>query len=313
MNHMRRYSLLMALILCLTALWGCAEKEPKPVEPDDTQQQQQQQQQQVVPELLSDAIICSDGETTLRFEHNAQGQWQWKDDPEFPLDTTYVEELAATIDEMLIAQPIETDKKPDDLGLDSQKKYVTVVDDKGRKVTWYLGDKTDSGCYYMCLAGDETGSISLSPAALSQQISRSIYDMMILPHLQPIAPENIRSVTITAGEKTVTTVPNSSGVWVVGISSVNEIAQPMVQAISRMQIDFCLDFKPTSGAAAICGLDPAQATMTVEFVNAAGVDYSLSLAIGTKLNDGYCVMFPDDTTIYSIKADVIEPILAFIQ
>lgn len=312
MKHMKIY-LLLVLTLCLTALWGCAEKEPEDVVPDDTQQQEQQQQQQTTPELLSDAIICSDSETTLRFERNAQGQWQWKDDPEFPLDTTYVDALAASVEQMLAAQPIVTDKTPDDLGLDSEKKYVTVADEKGHKMTWYLGDKNDSGCYYMCLAGDDTNAIYLAPAELTDQISRSIYDMMILPQLQQMAPENIRSITITAGEKTVTTVPNSSGVWVVGISSVNEIAQPMVQALGRMQIDSCVDFKPTSGAAAICGLEPAQATMAVEFVSAVGVEDSLSLAIGAKLNDGYCVTIGEDTTIYSIKADVVEPILAFIQ
>lgn len=312
MKHMKIY-LLLVLTLCLTALWGCAEKEPEDVVPDDTQQQEQQQQQQTTPELLSDAIICSDSETTLRFERNAQGQWQWKDDPELPLDTTYVDALAASVEQMLAAQPIVTDKTLDDLGLDSEKKYVTVADEKGHKMTWYLGDKNDSGCYYMCLAGDDTNAIYLAPAELTDQISRSIYDMMILPQLQQMAPENIRSITITAGEKTVTTVPNSSGVWVVGISSVNEIAQPMVQALGRLQIDSCVDFKPTSGAAAICGLEPAQATMAVEFVSAVGVEGSLSLAIGAKLNDGYCVTIGEDTTIYSIKADVVEPILAFIQ
>ena len=53
--------------------------------------------------------------------------------------------------------------------------------------------------------------------------------------------------------------------------------------------------------------------MAVEFVSAVGVEGPLSLAIGAKLNDGYCVTIGEDTTIYSIKADVVEPILAFIQ
>lgn len=309
------FALILALSLCLTALWGCSEKGPALPETDDTQQTDQQQSdlQQTTPELLSDTIVCSDGDTTLRFERGENEEWQWKDDPDFPLDVTYVEKLAACVDQMMAAQPIDTDKTVEDLDLDSDEKYVTVTDEKGHKVTWYLGDKNDDGCYYMRLIGDESDAIYLAPAELTSQISRSIYDMMILPQLPEMAAEYIRSITITAGDKTVTTAPDSSGVWVAGNSSVNEKAQPVVQALGQMQIDSCVDFKPTSGAAAICGLDPAKASIAVEFVNAVGAENALFLSIGAKLGDGYCVAIGEDTTIYLMKASLVEPILAFIQ
>ena len=316
MNYLNKYTaLFLALILCLTVLAGCVKKELDPDEDTTPSQGQDQpdESERPTPELLSDTITCSDGETTLRFEKNDQGQWQWKDDPTFPLDTTYVDALIATVQQILSSQPIVTDKTPEDLDLDDQRKYLTITDEKGHKVTWYLGDKNDDGCYYMCLSGDTTNAIYLAPAELTAQISRSIYDMMILPQLQEMAAANIRSVTVATAEKTVTTVPNSSGVWVVGISSVNEIAQPMIQALSKLQIDSCLDYNPTNGAAAICGLESPQATVTVEFANSTGVESSLSFAIGAKLSRGYCVTLGEDTTIYLIKAELVEPILAFMK
>lgn len=318
MKRMTKYAaIFLALLLCLTALCGCGSKEPQDTEtPGDLQPGQEQpddQEQPSSPELLGDTIVCSDGNTTLRFERNAAGNWQWKDGPDFPLDATYVEGLAECAKQMLAAQPIVTDKTPEDLDLDSDKKYMTVTDEKGHKVTWYLGEQDEAGRYYMRFAKDETSAIYLAPAELTDQISRSIYDMMLLPQLHEMAADKIRSVTVSADGKSVTTTPNSSGVWVVGSSNVNEKAQPMVQAISRMQIGSCVDYQPTAGAVSICGFDTPRATLAVDFVSAVGAEHALSLSIGAKLQDGYCVRVGDDSTIYLMKASVIEPVLAFIQ
>ena len=321
MKYLSKYAaLVLALVLCLTTLSGCADVLSffgKNTPPEQGQEQGQTEQtgesEQVTPELLSDTITCSDGETTLRFQKNEEGLWQWKDDPSFPLDTTYVDALAATVQQISVAQPIVTDQTPEDLDLDSQQKYLTVTDEKGYRITWYLGDKNDDGCYYMCLAGDTTNAIYLAPQEFTEQISRSIYDMMILPQLQTMAADHITSVTITTAEKTVTTVPNSAGVWVVGISSVNEIAQPMIQGLSQMQIAGCVDYKPIDGVSAICGFEPPQATVVVEFASSTGVESSLTFTVGAKLNRGYCVTLPDDTTIYLVKAEVLDPLFAFMK
>ncbi len=317
MKHTKKIAALLALVLSLTVLWGCGEKEPElPVDDDPsqgTQEEDQQQQQNTQTAAPSHTIVCCDGETTLRFVHDAQGGWQWKDDTEFPLDTTYVDALALCVDQMMLAQPIVTDKTVEDLELDEETKYVTATDEKGHRVTWYLGKKDESGSYYMRRADDETNAIYLAPAELSDLISRSIYDMMILPELQAMHPENLRKITITTAEKTVTTSLNSHGVWVVGISSVNETAQPMAQSFGQMAILSCVDFKPTEGAAAICGLEPPQATVSVEFLNLVGVEQSLSFAIGAKLGEGYCMTIGEDSTIYLMSAAVAESILDFVK
>lgn len=315
MKYVYKYAaLILALLLCLTALWGCGKEEPEAEQNNETQQDQEQGgQEDPTPQLLSDTISCSNGETTLRFERNEQGTWSWKEDSTFPLDNTYVQDLLATAEQMLALQPITTDKTLEDLGLDSEEKYVTATDEKGNRATWYLGDKDDNGCYYMRVDGDETGAVYLAPQQLHEQISRSIYDMMLLPKMPTIIAENIRSITFTVGEKTITTVPNSSGVWVVGISSVNEKVQPIVQALTQLQLDGCVDYHPSSDAPAICGFDETAPVMTLEYASEVGLESTLVLTIGNARSNGYCATVGEDTTIYLVSAELVDPILSFIQ
>ena len=314
MKHTKKIAALLALVLSLTLLCSCGAKEPEqPVDTPNQSEEQQQQPQQIIITAPSAVIVCSDGDTTLRFEHTDADGWRWKDDTTFPLDTTYAEALALCVDQMTQALPITTDQTVEDLELDSEEKYVNVTDEMGHRLTWYLGKQDESGCYYMRRSDDETNTVYLAPAELSDLISRSIYDMMILPQLQPIMPENLRKVTITTAEKTVTTFLNSAGVWVVDGHSVTEKALPMVQGFGQMGILACVDYKPTPGATAICGLEPPQATVTVEFLNLVGVEQSLTFSIGAKLSGGYCMTMDEDSTIYLMSAATAEPILNFMK
>lgn len=326
MKHLTKYTtLFLALLLCLTTLWGCGSKTPQEDEtPDDSQQGQQDDQsqqggenlpndddQQNTPALPSDSIFCSNGETTLRFEKNDKGQWQWKDDPTFPLDTAYVDALAASVQQIMAAQPLVTDKTLEDLDLDSDEKYLTAIDEKGFSITWYLGKKDENGCHYLCVEGDESGTVWLAPAELAEQVERSIYDMMLLPQLPEIAVERMKNITITTGEKTVNTFPNSDGKWVIGISSVNEEAQPMLQALSNLSIITCVDYTPIEGAAEICGFTANSPRVDLEYTSLNGADCTLRLTVGNKLSRGYCVMLNDDSNFYLMDAALIDPILAF--
>ena len=313
MKHMTKYTaLFLALILSLAALAGCGQKEPQPPT-DEDETLGQEQTDTPAPEIFSNSIECCVGDTTLRFEHNKQDQWIWKDEPTFPLDITYVEALAATVDKILALQPIATDKTAEDLGLDSEDKYLTVTDDKGHRLTWYLGDTDSSGCYYMRAARDETETFYLAPAELTEQISRNIYDMMVLPQVQQMAVDHITALTVVYGEKTLSTAPNESGVWMDGKNNINLKMQDVLEGLSRLQIASCVDFNPSSKAAAICGLEEPQATVSVDFLNSVGIAGTLTFSLGNRLGAGYCVTLPDDTTIYSIEASVLEPLLALIQ
>ena len=311
MKHVYKYLLMLVLALSLCALWGCGEKTPAQ-QPDDDQQQQQpsnpegDETEQSAP--LSDVIECSNGDTTLRFIRSEDGNWAWKDDRDFPLDNAYARQLLHSVEEMLTAQPITTDKSVKDLGLDEEDKYVTASNELGEQITWYLGDRDEAGHYYMRRADDETNAVYLSPVDLHAQISRSIYDMMLLPELTAIPLESIRSVVITRGEQQLEMRPSSQGVLTGGTADV----QPLLDLLAQPKLHSCFNFRPSKGAAAICGLDPADAVLTVEYVNALQAESTFTLTIGDMRGEGYCVYVNDDTTIYLMDAAAVEAVLAFV-
>ena len=71
MKYSKKLTTLLALVLSLTVLWGCGQKEPQLPEeqpnPGEEQQQQQQPQQNIATTAPSATIVCSDGNTTLTF------------------------------------------------------------------------------------------------------------------------------------------------------------------------------------------------------------------------------------------------------
>lgn len=316
MNRMKKYfTLMLALLLCLTALWGCGKDEPQQPNEDKTPTDQTQTDDTQEPDALSDEIVCSNGSRTLRFQRNEKGTWSWKDDTDFPLDNSYVETLLTTIEEMLALQPITTDKTLKKLGLeeDDTDKYVTVSDEKGQSVTWYLGKTAENGSQYVRRADDETFAIYLAPADLSAQVNRSIYAMMVLPQLPTIDAEKITAITIQSGE-TIHELRSSTGdTWYDGAVNVTSKVKALLEPLAQPEVTACVDFKPSKGAPAICGLSKSSPVLTVEFADQFDTPTTFTLTVGNPRGEGYCVTINDDSTIYLMPAPLVDAVQAFVQ
>ena len=190
----------LLLALMLLALAGCGKKEdhPQPEDPNVTQEEG------AVPVHL----VCSNGSITLRFSLE-EGHWLWADDKTFPLDESYALALLETVQGIESLPPVTTAAQLADYGLDSPTKYVTVTDSQGASVTYRLGKESD-GSVYVYREGAEA-TVYAVPDLMSQ-IGRSIYDMMALPELPQLTAENVTSLTVTAGERTLTLTP-AEGAW----------------------------------------------------------------------------------------------------
>lgn len=287
---MKRRIRAMALLAALTLLCGCGKKETPP--------QQEDMAVNIVPVEGVTALELCDGEVTLRFART-DDTWHWVDDGTFPLDQDAVAALLALPSSLAAAEPVQDQGELSGYGLETPKKYVTATAD-GADSTIYVGSQTSDGRWYV-LTPD--GVVRLAAQADGEALSRSIYDMAVLPELPAITEENLISLTLTGAEgKQVTFSVDESGVRRSGARDVTEKTASLVDELGKLAVTACVDYDPADGAAAVCGLDVPEAILAVNYVNAHGGDGALTLTVGGSTGDGgRYVTLNGDATIYRME------------
>ena len=295
---MKRRIRAMALLAALTLLCGCGKKEAQP--------QQEDMAVNIVPVEGVTALELCDGEVTLRFART-DDTWHWVDDGTFPLDQDAVAALLALPSSMAAAEPVQGQGELSGYGLETPKKYVTATAD-GADSTIYVGSQTSDGHWYV-LTPD--GVVRLAAQADGEALSRSIYDMAVLPELPAITEENLISLTLTGAEgKQVTFSVDESGVRRSGARDVTEKTASLVDELGKLAVTACVDYDPADGAAAVCGLDVPEAILAVNYVNAHGGDGALTLTVGGSTGDGgRYVTLNGDATIYRMEETGLAQVL----
>ena len=295
---MKRRIRAMALLAALTLLCGCGKKE--------TQPQQEDMAVNIVPVEGVTALELCDGEVTLRFART-DDTWHWVDDGTFPLDQDAVAALLALPLSLAAAEPVQGQGELSGYGLETPKKYVTATAD-GADSTIYVGSQTSDGRWYV-LTPD--GVVRLAAEADGAALSRSIYDMAVLPELPAITEENLISLTLTGAEgKQVTFSVDESGVRRSGARDVTEKTASLVDELGKLAVTACVDYDPADGAAAVCGLDAPEAILAVNYVNAHGGDGALTLTVGGSTGDGgRYVTLNGDATIYRMEETGLAQVL----
>lgn len=295
---MKRRIQAMALLAALTLLCGCGKKEAQP--------QQEDMAVNTVPVEGVTALELCDGEVTLRFART-DDTWHWVDDGTFPLDQDAVAALLALPSSLAAAEPVQGQGELSGYGLETPKKYVTATAD-GADSTIYVGSQTSDGHWYV-LTPD--GVVRLAAQADGEALSRSIYDMAVLPELPAITEENLISLTLTGAEgKQVTFSVDESGVRRSGARDVTEKTASLVDELGKLAVTACVDYDPADGAAAVCGLDVPEAILAVNYVNAHGGDGALTLTVGGSTGDGgRYVTLNGDATIYRMEETGLAQVL----
>jgi len=295
---MKRRIRAMALLAALTLLCGCGKKEAQP--------QQEDMAVNIVPVEGVTALELCDGEVTLRFART-DDTWHWVDDGTFPLDQDAVAALLALPSSLAAAEPVQGQGELSGYGLETPKKYVTATAD-GADSTIYVGSQTSDGRWYV-LTPD--GVVRLAAEADGAALSRSIYDMAVLPELPAITEENLISLTLTGAEgKQVTFSVDESGVRRSGARDVTEKTASLVDELGKLAVTACVDYDPADGAAAVCGLDVPEAILAVNYVNAHGGDGALTLTVGGSTGDGgRYVTLNGDATIYRMEETGLAQVL----
>ena len=295
---MKRRIRAMALLAALTLLCGCGKKEAQP--------QQEDMAVNIVPVEGVTALELCDGEVTLRFART-DDTWHWVDDGTFPLDQDAVAALLALPSSLAAAEPVQGQGELSGYGLETPRRYVTATAD-GADSTIYVGSQTSDGHWYV-LTPD--GVVRLAAQADGEALSRSIYDMAVLPELPAITEENLISLTLTGAEgKQVTFSVDESGARRSGARDVTEKTAELVDELGKLAVTACVDYDPADGAAAVCGLDVPEAILAVNYVNAHGGDGALTLTVGGSTGDGgRYVTLNGDATIYRMEETGLAQVL----
>lgn len=294
MKKYRWTALLLALVLAAGVCAGCGKKQ--------TDAPTQDNQIQTNPDEVT-AVTYTNGTITLRFSLQ-DGRWCWSDDKTFPLDGSYITALLADVQG---GPPISiTEEDLESYGLGGVTKYIEITTAE-KTVTYYLGDPCDDGSSYLSRDDDES-TVYRAPDDLSARLDRSIYDMAQLPTLPALTADVLRSVTIAASgaERTFTV---DGGVWTEGGADVSAETASLADVLSQPAFSGCVDYHPGSGAAAICGLDPANVTLTAVYA-AGSKEATFTLLLGGARGDGYYAALTGDDTIYQLPAEQAAPILA---
>ena len=193
-----------------------------------------------------------------------------------------------------------------DEGGNTGQKYITVTAD-GEDATYYVGEETTDGRWYV-LTPD--GRVLYASAESKALLSRSIYDMAVLPQLPVIAPEQVVSVTILTPERTVAFLTDEDGVRRSANRDVTAQTAALVEELGALTVTACVDYHPAEGAAAVCGLDESALTLAMNYLSDTGADKALTLAVGLPTGDGgRYVTLDGETTIYRMEEASLAQLL----
>ena len=168
---------------------------------------------------------------------------------------------------------------------------------------------TIAGLYHNSAAGAEQGGMMKGFSAASDPANQ-IY--LSYPALKAItdasAAAAVTSTDEETGEETVTVTWAASGEDVTG----NADTASLLAELGALTFTKCVDYKPTDEAAALCGFDAPQATVTILYLNDTGTEGTLTLTFGSENLDqtGYYVRMEGDSTIYQMDTASVDTILS---
>ena len=261
------------------------------------------------------AISYDNGQVNLSFARDEAGAWYWVDDPGFPLDGAYLEEMSQRIVDLHPMQTL-TDADLETCGLAEPASSLRATAPDGKETVLLFGKTASDGSYYVKRADGEEVYV-VSPE-LRQSMDKGIYQLAKLPELPALTGESLTAVRVKGPEQetkfAVKTGEDGRTVWRFGSVDVteDETASAVASELAGLTFTACVDYRPSDEAVQLCGLNQPQATVTVWYLAANGTETTFKFSLGnlTAAGDGYYTRREGDTTIYSVDKDAVTALLA---
>lgn len=312
---MKKYMILILLVAALAAcLLGCgsnAKEQEQAVEEGITDTDALAENSILPTEGVLSLLQYCDGNITLRFSHDTEtNAWRWVDEPTFPLDSAKVDEIVAALTALGQLEKISAPTELEAYGLEEPLKYLTLKTETVDGIL-YIGDQGEDGSWYASLEGYE--DVFILPDTFVQLLSRSIYDMAVLPTLPAFTAENLLSVAVEDSDRRVF-MHQTEGAWKSVSEQLVGRAGEVVNTLASLQMSKCFDFLPSQQAMKIMGFSTPTATVTVEYLNSVNVETTFTLTLGSlrSAEEGYYATINNDSTVYLIPAAQVSPLLVLL-
>lgn len=277
--------------------------------------------QQVLDETPFHDIVYTVGDMGLHFALNDQGQWLWQDDVSFPLDDTWVAQLALDLEALsyLRSIPLTEDNPMHNYGLEEPWGSLTATRGDGTTLALMFGNLGDDGqTYYMFKDGD-VETVFVYNNDWMDILDIPIYDMMVLPALPALSVDTITRVDASNAETTVFLIPtqneDASTTWRLAGETDTLDLPLLMDAITSLELEKCFSYNPSEGACTICGFD-TPTTISVFYTQDDQEEVAtLSLHFGTiSTDEAYrYVQLGDDTTMYLMAEETASVLLSLVE
>lgn len=254
------------------------------------------------------ALALCDGDVTLRFEKDESGAWTWFDDPAFPLDQTALEDLLA-----LPAAWTAAKRWPMCRSWPSMAWRLPRSTSPSPPTAW------TSSIISATRPRMAVGTCSPLPVRCAIPLTKirccsaaASTPMAVLPVLPVIEPDRLVSVSLLRADGTaaVSFYTAEDGTRRSANRDVTEKTAALADEIAALTLTACVDYDPAEGAAAVCGLDTPEVTLTVNYLADNSAERTLILAVGLSTGDGgRYVALDGDTTIYRMEESSLTQIL----
>lgn len=270
------------------------------------------------------SLTYDNGSATLSFVRDDTGIWRWSADKALPLDDSVILDILALLTNWNPQQILTDAAALESSGLDEPIASLTAGTATGTYTELLFGKATtDGSSYYVRLNGDES-TVYIIADTLYKLMQIPVYDMYRLPNLPVLEESRIRSITISGpaqGEESglITSLTaqhaeeDPATTWRANGANVTDdpLVKSLLEDLTALTFEKCIDYNPSDEAAAICGLDAPAATLHIAYTTESGSEQELELTIGNQIPDksGRYARMNDDSTIYLLVTDLLDPLM----
>lgn len=243
------------------------------------------------------SISYNNGEDLSFIKKN--GTWYNKKDSEYPLEQTYLKNMASQFQNMQAVRKLENGDSLEEYGLENPAYTIKVKDKKGTETTYYIGNASGEN-YYLTL--DDKSQIYTVSSDIISNLSYSLKDMMKTDTFPELSTGNLKKVTVTNGSKKTVYTKKSK-------NSMDDIAG----GLGVFTFGDCQNYSVKEKELSKYGLDE-KSRISVDITykdTSTKKTKSLTLYIGAKdkEKENYYVQLKDSNMVYLSDCDVVKNIL----